>query len=519
MKKRFILTALTAALLVTAAGCGEKKETVKTGADGRIVVDWVPQNDSPVDNNSPIVAEYEKKYGVDFNFIYMDRNQGAELLNVRIAGGEIPDVFTVNDSQYRTYAKQGVLSEVKEETLKEKAPNFYELAKQNGEEGIWEAMKENGKIYGIPSLSPNGKYHIVPIWRDDWLKKVGIDKIPETIDEAEEAFYKFVNEDPDGDGQKDTYAMSTYGIHAVLNAYGGHPLKFYWTERDGKIIQSAVLPEMKDALARLNKWYKDGLIDPEFITGENKGQYWANSPGFTNGMLGFTANGMAYHISDTKRDKEKPASFWSQFKQLQGEDSSYAPGKPLTGPFGHMGAEHWGTFSGGGVALGKNVGTDTEKQYKILNIFETLNSNYDEYIFANYGREGIEWEMRDGLIIQLIEDTKKRQSLGLLANGIMRATVNLEFVNRVEDPEAVEYAQKHAMHADIDHYRNIVWGGLPSDAMYKAIVTQKIEENYYAFITGARSIEEWDTFVAELNAAGLETLTKEANEWYDARYR
>ena len=192
---------------------------------GKIVLDWVSQNDAPVDNNSPVVAELEKRYDVDFNFIYMDRNQGAELLNVRIAGGEIPDVFTVNDSQYRMYAKQGVLSEIKEETLKEKAPNFYELAKTNGEEKIWDAMKEGGKIYGLPSLSSNGSYHIVPIWRNDWLEKVGIDKIPETLDEAEEAFYKIVNEDPDGDGAKDTYAMSTYGIHAVLNAYGGHPFK------------------------------------------------------------------------------------------------------------------------------------------------------------------------------------------------------------------------------------------------------------------------------------------------------
>ncbi len=516
MKKRFILTALTAALLVTAAGCGEKKETVKTGVDGRIVVDWVPQNDSPVDNDSPVVAEFEKKYDVDFNFIYMDRNQASELLNVRIAGGEIPDIFSVSDSQYRMYAKQGVLSEIKEETLKEKAPNFYELAKTNGEEQIWDAMKENGKIYGLPSLSSNGAYHIVPLWRNDWLEKVGIDKIPETVDEAEEAFYKIANEDPDGDGQKDTYAMSTFGIHAILNAYGGHPLKFYWTERDGKIIHSAVLPEMKDALIRLNKWYKDGIIDPEFITGENKGQYWANSPGFINGILGFTANGMYYHISDTKANSEKPSSFYSQFKQLQGEDATYTPGKPLVGPFGHQGAEYWGTFSGGGVVFGRNVGTDTEKQAKILNIFETLNSDFDEYIFANYGREGIEWEMRDGLYCNLVEDVQERRGLGI-ANCLMLATVNLEFGDRTSAPEQREYAKKHAQH--VKDYQRVVWGGLPSDVMYKAIVTQKIEENYYEFIAGTRSLDEWDAFVAELNAAGLETLTKEANEWYDARYR
>ena len=55
--------------------------------------------------------------------------------------------------------------------------------------------------------------------------------------------------------------------------------------------------------------------------------------------------------------------------------------------------------------------------------------------------------------------------------------------------------------------------------MYKSVVEQKIQENYYAFISGARDINEFDQFVTEPNSAGLEQLTKEANEWYDERYR
>ena len=516
MKKKVMAMVLAAALIFTIAGCGNEKNEQKDNG-GKITIDWVPQNDSPVDADSPVIALLEEKFGVDFNFIYMDRNQESELLNVRIAGGEIPDVVQVKDTVYRSYAKQGVLSELPEDTIKQKAPQFYDQMKQYAGEDIWDVVKCSGKLYGMPTLNDTGRYHFVPIWRDDWLRAVGIDKIPETVEEAEVAFYKFVNDDPDGNGKKDTYAMSSHGINAIFNAYGAHPLKYYWTEQDGKIVQSAVLPEMKEALRLLNRYYKDGLIDPEFITGENKGQYWANTPPFINGMIGFSLPGMYYHISATQQDKESATSFWGSFHQLQGENASYVPGKLLKGPEGKFGAERWGVFSGDIVALGKNVGSNSEKLNKILEIQEAINSDFDTYLLARYGRENVDYEVVDGIYETKIDDPKKRQALGLNANGLIRSMSNLEFVKNCDNPEQRRFAEEYAN--TTDNYSTLVWGGLESDGIYKAIVEQKIQENYYAFITGARSIDEFDQFVEELNKAGLEQLTKEANEWYNERYR
>lgn len=59
----------------------------------------------------------------------------------------------------------------------------------------------------------------------------------------------------------------------VYGAFGFLPDR--WTEKDGKLVYGAVQPEIKEALTLLNKRYKDGVIDPEFITGENNGGYWA----------------------------------------------------------------------------------------------------------------------------------------------------------------------------------------------------------------------------------------------------
>ena len=47
-----------------------------------------------------------------------------------------------------------------------------------------------------------------------------------------------------------------------------------------------------------------------------------------------------------------------------------------------------------------------------------------------------------------------------------------------------------------------------------ATISAKVEEANVLFITGQKSFDEWDSYIAELNKAGLEQLTKEANEWY-----
>ena len=52
---------------------------------------------------------------------------------------------------------------------------------------------------------------------------MGIDKIPETLEEAEEAFYAFANNDPYGDGKKNTYGLEQTGLQSIFGAYGGIP--------------------------------------------------------------------------------------------------------------------------------------------------------------------------------------------------------------------------------------------------------------------------------------------------------
>ncbi|MCK9478704.1 MAG: extracellular solute-binding protein [Firmicutes bacterium] len=505
------------------SGCaGNLAETKKDYSEPEIVISIVPQNDQPVSPDSPVMKECERILGVRFEFIYFDRNRAKEFLNLHISSGQIPDIMNLNNEQFNAYTQQGVLAAIPEEKLQRIAPTIHKHTLLNLGENAWNLTRLNGEIYGIPvGYNSNGIYHFVPIWRDDWLWNVGIYKIPETLLEAEAAFYKFAHEDPDGNGVDDTYALSNTGFSTVFGAFGGIPFQsvggsnsFTWTIReDGTVVATAVMPEMKDALTLLNKWHRDGLIDPEFISGENKGTYWANSVSFQNGRIGFSVPGHAYHVAKPFNEKDAASDHYFYFKALQGDDASYVEGRPLIGPDGLSGTEMWGVYSGGAVSLGKGAAEDSRKMDKILEMYELTNTDYAFGMMAQYGFEGVHYEIDPdvGLIyIGEATDSNFRARLGLGTNGFFRAPANYKLYPRIR----TKYMENMESHKYVDKYINPIWGGLPSYPQYKALIKKMIIENYTLFISGERDISEFDLFVEELYFSGLWQLTEEANEWY-----
>lgn len=518
--KSVIPLLLVSALLASPlGGCMSKAPENKAEGEVRaemsepVVIDWIPQNDQPNDPNSPIKKEIEKRFNVKINFVYIDRNKEKELLNIRVASGEIPDVMKIDATTYRNYGDQGALGEIPEDKLKKISPNMYSITKKNGGDYIWELAKQNGKISGVPYLNQNGVYSYTPIWRTDWLKNVGINKIPESLQEAEEAFYKFVNNDPDKNGKKDTYALSSTGLNTVLGAFGGiaYNLGLYWIEKDEKLIPTATMPEMKDGLNLLSKWYKDGLIDPEFISGENKGQNKYYSVSFWNGKIGFSTPGTYYHISPPLTKEDTGSENYINFKKLQ-PNGVYEVGKPLAGPSGKSGTQAWGTFGGTYIAMGRNTAKNPAKLDKILEIMEATVSDFDFYVFSSFGRKDIDYQLADGeySFIGAARDKTYRQKNAFQTNGIGTCENNFEFKYRIK-PALYQYADKVAK---TPQYVDPVCVGLPSESKFRADLNRKIMEYYTLAITGDKKVSDFDSFVNDLKRSGLDQLVKEANDWY-----
>jgi hypothetical protein len=79
-----------------------------------------------------------------------------------------------------------------------------------------------------------------------------------------------------------------YGVRTNYAFAGSYESANEWMHRNGKAAYGPIEPGYKDFLALLNKWYEDGILDPDFAT-RDQASYNAL---MANG--GYGAMGMAY---------------------------------------------------------------------------------------------------------------------------------------------------------------------------------------------------------------------------------
>lgn len=352
----------------------------------------VMYNFGPLDEEPAMEKIWEEKYGVNFDLIYVENSSLQEQVNLMIASNEIPDVMQHIDSA--SYFDQGILGGWTEEFFREHAPRLSAYIDEI-EPAAWAYAKFDGELmYSIPGFRLYNTVASPYIWRTDWLKKVGIEEIPEKLEDVEAAFYKFVNEDPDGNGIKDTFAMSSTTLNPIYGAFGTFRGK--WLEDgNGGVIYGDVKPEAKEALELLNKWYKDGIIDPEFITGENQGGYWALSHAFMNGRIGVSGIGQFYHWVDaTEFEGGTMVGRVAAALKEAGTGIEYAPGHPPVGPNGHSGTDlpHVTSLR---TFFSASLVADTARFGRLLEIIDDMMMDPETCISVSRGIEGETYEIVD----------------------------------------------------------------------------------------------------------------------------
>jgi putative aldouronate transport system substrate-binding protein len=470
--------------------------------------------DLPPKKDAPVLKLLEEKYNINIDYVNINREQYNEMLGLKISTGDTPNFFMLdgNMTQYKTFQEQGILRSIPIEFMKKYAPTLYK-----DQEKYFKYLKMDGEVYGITGEKLDNSYPLNAIWRKDWLDQVGITKVPETLAEAEIAFYAFVNNDPDQNGKKDTYALGKTGLDMIFGAYGGipwgpWPQYWLWLEDNGGLQNAAVKPEMKDALALLQKWYKDGIIDPEYVLGENKGGYWAIPTDFFNNKIGFTGLGHYYHWTpNTLWEGYTGGQVFAEFHKLQ-PDAEVAYGKPVVGPKGHSGTWQYpvGVGASGLYVFGSDA-TD-EQVIRILQVIEDQRVDYDSYQLASSGVEGTHWE-RDNAsqMISLKEGYRQREHLAEGASIFVFQSLEFQAKDKTK---LTEFANQYY---DFPGYVNELVVALPSESNFRADL-EKLRDQYYTeIISGKKSVDAFDEFVEKWNKQGGDQLKKEADEWYRAQ--
>ncbi|TLS53187.1 extracellular solute-binding protein [Paenibacillus antri] len=236
-----------------------------------------PPGDS-LDNNVWYRA-YEELLGIKLtnNFISSDTpDVRLQKMAVTIASGELPDVIEVNPRELQMLVEADMIEDLTDEWEKYASPYVKEIRASGGRDIAMEAATFGGKLMAIPD--GGGSIDSSPmIWvRTDWLKNLGLEP-PKTMQDVFAIAEAFTKNDPDKNGQADTFGlalnMNVYdgfaGIEGFMAGFHAYPytknnLTMWLKDDSGKLAYGSVQPETKSALQKLNEMFAAGLIDPEF---------------------------------------------------------------------------------------------------------------------------------------------------------------------------------------------------------------------------------------------------------------
>ncbi len=195
-----------------------------------------------------------------------------QKVKAAIMSNDLPDVIQGSAADFDEMIKNDMLEDLTPYIEKYMSPDVFE--KFNCFDGaLFKPVMRDGKIYGIPATS-NVEGSLNTLWiRKDWLEKIGA-AVPKTMEEVFLLAERFTKEDPDGNGNNDTYGLpidknvrvsllDTFGI--VANSMGYYPFRTQF-DADGNITLGLLNPDIKNALKLLQDLYKMGGIDPEWAS-------------------------------------------------------------------------------------------------------------------------------------------------------------------------------------------------------------------------------------------------------------
>ena len=142
-------------------------------------------------------------------------------------------------------------------------------------EGIIDGVTFDGKIMAIPETNIDDGPNL--LWlRRDWMDKLGLES-PKTIEDAETIVQAFIEKDPGENGEGKTVGFvcdpelsgecgysSEYLMDIVFAANGAYP-KQWIEDENGEVSYGSVLPQAKDALAKLRSMYERNILDQNFL--------------------------------------------------------------------------------------------------------------------------------------------------------------------------------------------------------------------------------------------------------------
>lgn len=490
-------------------------------------------------DGSWVQERLEEMYNANITNVKTD-TWDPQQTSILVASNELPDVFSFTSTTLTPYDffNDGLTRAIPREMIEKYAPHYTEMLNSVDNGLGWQLNQnpDNPDEY-ISLLGYQGHTEGIiwaPTLRMDWMENLGIE-IPEdatpigdsdgyeriyltehsyTIDELEEILTKFVEEDPDGNGQDDTYGILPANDNlgwagTLLGAYG--VAEDYNLLEDGELKQAPISNAYKEWLKKMAEWYEKGLIDPEWTTLDTK-TTWDK---YLEGKTGYFIAQRTYLAQEAWTEGRAPQNLINN-----NPDVKLLAYNHETGPDGESGQKSYMpvTLLGDNMYVAADV-TD-EQLARFLQMFDFMNFDEEAY-WTKYGIPGehSDWmgEEWNSTLITRPEYDREEGEMGFWAyNHRSYYGEHLTWLNHVKTQELMdkffnvpEVVDEH----NIRPYKFDLFNETNQqelESRYQAQLDTIVDEFVVNAITGNIDIDaEWDAYVENyLNNGGSEILSE-----------
>lgn len=505
----------------------------------------LPEGDS-VDNN-----QYTRYLLENYNIkVVCDWTAGnnadfQQKVSLAIASDSLPDAVIAPNRNYLVQAaRAGELADLST-VVNDYASKQVKQIMETTDGRAFTNATVDGVFCALPNITVDTDGVYVYFIRQDWLDQLGIE-VPKTVDELGAAAQAFMDAglSPDYaiagiDNGGRTYSNflnssnNGYGFDAVYQAFNATP-GYFLRDDSGELYWGTTTPEMKEALTTLHQWYEDGLINPEVGVTTNGD----NANNVKNGTCGIFMGpwwSLGYGNPDSFRND--PTADWQAYP-LYTDDGEWNI---------HM--KDIGTTY---TMVSKNASEDVKKAVVIMNnVLVRDESTFDTsvaigwYPLRNTMAAADECEYENKALISILKGettADEYQQGGDKFNGLYKNMANDAATLYDVFPEDYQYDETRGIHVtDMDVTTNngqfnrfyaLLVGDrpycytVPDNKIYSEVyytidgmetywttVSDMEDSEILKFITGARSLDEWDQFCSDWHAQGGDQILQLVDEF------
>lgn len=469
-----------------------------------------------------VFLKAEEFTGVHIEFLEQSAETSADKFNLMLVSGDYPDL--VNGMDFTGGNDLAVESDFAmniAEDIAEYAPNYQDII-DSDPSIIKTITTDEGNVVAFYTFNSEKQGTTEGAWiRGDWLTDLNLEN-PKTYDQWEEVLTAFKTEKgaeeplmmPSDMVPSGNFLASGFGIAATFQSMMGAAYPYY--VEDGEVKFGPLEEGYREYVTLINDWMNKGLISTTFIQDNANPMGDVYSTNVSTGRSGifFNGVGMISMFQANLTDADPNGQLIACYDARKNEDDVLhnANQDSIVGK------------------MGITITTACEN-YELAMKWSDFWYTQDGVLLANYGILGESFEFNENGIPYVTElVTNNPDGLSLMDTQFMYSTDSVNRINDITKTRST-YTEAGLAARDIWDYNRDDANTLPEavelnadeadehSSIYSDINT-RLQEGIAQFITGARLMEEWDSFVEELYDMGIEdciALQQAAYDRYLAR--